>query len=242
MNLPPEPDNPDLIERMRAGMGRDRRAISSALLRYQGFGGMPADKDAASNWLGRRALVPSQERIFVTPGAHPALLGIFNVLAKPGDTVLSEEFTYPGIRAIAAQLGSIWSDCRWIDDGIDAGCAQRRLRDVRAEGDLSQPHPAEPDHADDPATRGGARSPRSRGASRLPIVEDDAYGFIPAHGPPPFAALAPELTWHVAGLAKCIGAGCAPPMSSCPMRGGLALRGGAARRHASWRRRSPARW
>jgi DNA-binding transcriptional MocR family regulator len=42
---------------------------------------------------------------------------------------------------------------------------------------------------------------------KMPIVEDDAYGFIPAHGPPPLAAFAPELTWHVAGLAKCIGAG-----------------------------------
>jgi DNA-binding transcriptional MocR family regulator len=41
----------------------------------------------------------------------------------------------------------------------------------------------------------------------LPIVEDDAYGFIPPHGPAPFAAIAPDLTWHIAGLAKCIGAG-----------------------------------
>jgi DNA-binding transcriptional MocR family regulator len=41
----------------------------------------------------------------------------------------------------------------------------------------------------------------------LPIIEDDAYGFIPSHGEAPFAALAPELTWHVAGLAKCLGAG-----------------------------------
>ena len=28
-----------------------------------------------------------------------------------------------------------------------------------------------------------------------------------AHGHAPFAAIAPDLTWHVAGLAKCIGAG-----------------------------------
>src|SRR5258705_7488359 len=41
----------------------------------------------------------------------------------------------------------------------------------------------------------------------VPIIEDDPYGFLPTHGPPPFAALAPDLTWHVAGLAKCLGAG-----------------------------------
>jgi len=39
------------------------------------------------------------------------------------------------------------------------------------------------------------------------IVEDDPYGFLPADGPAPFAALAPDITWHVAGLAKCLGAG-----------------------------------
>jgi DNA-binding transcriptional MocR family regulator len=44
---------------------------------------------------------------------------------------------------------------------------------------------------------------------KLPIVEDDAYGFIPqrGRGHARFAAIAPDLTWHVAGLAKCIGAG-----------------------------------
>jgi DNA-binding transcriptional MocR family regulator len=41
----------------------------------------------------------------------------------------------------------------------------------------------------------------------VPIVEDDPYGFLPIDGPQPFGLLAPELTWHVAGLAKCLGAG-----------------------------------
>src|SRR5207245_6267332 len=84
MNLPPEPSDPDLIDRMQAGVEYVSRDIV-ALLRYQGFGGTQADKDAASSWLGRRALVPAQERIFVSPGAHPALLGILTILAKPQD-------------------------------------------------------------------------------------------------------------------------------------------------------------
>ena len=41
----------------------------------------------------------------------------------------------------------------------------------------------------------------------LPIIEDDAYGFIPTGGVHPIASIAPDLTWHIAGLAKCIGAG-----------------------------------
>ena len=64
-----------------------------------------------------------------------------------------------------------------------------------------------------PESRSGAlsESPQAVAAcarrSGVPIIEDDAYGFIPLKGPPPFAAIAPDLTWHIAGLAKCIGAG-----------------------------------
>ena len=35
-------------------------------------------------------------------------------------------------------------------------------------------------------------------AARIPVIEDDAYGFLPQHGPPPFAAMAADITWHVA--------------------------------------------
>src|SRR5271156_6674451 len=98
MNLPPEPNDPALIERMQTGVQEVSRDIV-ALLRYQGFGGSPADKDAASSWLGRRSLVPAQERIFVTPGAHSAILGAFSTLAAQGETILCEAITYPGAGA-----------------------------------------------------------------------------------------------------------------------------------------------
>ena len=76
MNLPPEPDDPELLDRMQDGLealGRDL----VYLMRYQGFGGVQADKDAASKWLERRDLAPPQDRLFIAPGAHPALAGNF---------------------------------------------------------------------------------------------------------------------------------------------------------------------
>ena len=39
------------------------------------------------------------------------------------------------------------------------------------------------------------------------IIEDDAYARICPTPPPSFAELAPEITYYVAGLAKCLGAG-----------------------------------
>jgi DNA-binding transcriptional MocR family regulator len=205
MNLPPEPDDPELIERMQAGVEYVSRDIVS-LLRYQGFGGTQADKDAASSWLGRRALVPAQERIFVSPGAHPALLGILSILAKQGDVVLCEALTYPGIRSIAAQLGikliGLSMDAEGVEvDALADACKKARPKAIYLNPTLQNPTTIT---ISDQRRRDIAAVARR---FNLPIVEDDAYGFIPAHGHAPFAAIAPDLTWHVAGLAKCIGAG-----------------------------------
>ncbi len=205
MNLPPEPDDPDLIERMRGGWAEVGRDLL-ALMRYQRFGGAPADKDAASNWLGRRALVPTQERIFVTPGAHAALMGIFSVLARPGDTVLSEAITYPGARSIAAQLGLNLIGLPMDRDGVEPEALNEACQKLRPKALYLNPTLQNPTTLTVPPARRTeiAAICRHHGVA---IVEDDAYGFIPPHGPPPFAALAPDMTWHVAGLAKCIGAG-----------------------------------
>jgi DNA-binding transcriptional MocR family regulator len=205
MNLPPEPDDPELIERMQAGVEFVSRDLVS-LLRYQGFGGTQADKDAASSWLGRRALVPAQERIFISPGAHPALLGILTILAKPGDAVLCEAITYPGIRSIAAQLGltliGLPMDAEGIEvDALVEACKKTRPKALYLNPTLQNPTTLT---ISDQRRRDIADTARH---FKLPIVEDDAYGFIPPHGHAPFAAIAPDLTWHVAGLAKCIGAG-----------------------------------
>ncbi|ODN69968.1 PLP-dependent aminotransferase family protein [Methylobrevis pamukkalensis] len=205
MNLPPEPEDPELLDRMQEGFDAVGRDLV-ALLRYQGFGGSREAKDAASNWLSRRALVPSNERLFVTPGAHPALLGILCTLARPGDTILSEAITYPGIRSLAAQIGLTLIGIPEDEEGID----------VAALCELCQRHKPKALYLNptfnNPTTRTVTERRRIEivAAARrcgLPIIEDDAYGFVPTHGPAPFAAIAPDLTWHVAGLAKCIGAG-----------------------------------
>jgi DNA-binding transcriptional MocR family regulator len=207
MNLPPEPDDPELIERMQAGADYVMRDIVS-LLRYQGFGGTQADKDAASSWLGRRALVPAQERVFISPGAHPALLGILTILAKPADTVLCEAITYPGIRSIAAQLGINLVGLPMDGDGIEPQALTDACKKLKPKAIYLNPTLQNPTTLTIPDARRREIVAIVR-RFQIPIIEDDAYGFIPehGHGHSPFAAIAPDLTWHVAGLAKCVGAG-----------------------------------
>lgn len=205
MNLPPEPDDPELLDRMQDGLeslGRDL----VYLMRYQGFGGVEADKDAAASWLRRRALAPQQDRLFIAPGAHPALLGILGLMAKAGDVVLSEALTYPGARSIAAQLGLKLVGLPMDEQGVDAEAFADACQRFNPKALYLNPTLLNPTtHTISQARRMAiAETARRFGVA---IVEDDPYGLLPTDGPPPFAALAPDITWHVSGLAKCLGAG-----------------------------------
>ena len=205
MNMPPEPEDPELLQRMRAGFASVAADLNS-LLRYQGFGGSPMDRDAAASWLGRRALVPSQERIFLAPGAHGAMVGIFSLLARAGDNVLCEAITYPGVRSICAQLGLQLIGVDMDGDGVIPEALEEAVRRHAPKAIYLNPTLQNPMTITIPERRRAAICSLAR-RLQIPIVEDDAYGFIPTHGPPPLAAIAPDICWHIAGLAKCIGAG-----------------------------------
>lgn len=205
MNLPPEPDEPDLILKMERGFTAIGQGIVD-LLRYQSFGGWPEAKQAASGWLERRGILPSEERLFITAGAHAALFSIFSVLAKPGDVVLAEMITYPGARSIAAQLGIKLNGVRMDEQGIDPDALADACKKWRPKALYLNPTLQNPTTITIPKIR---RQAIANVAQRfgLPIIEDDAYGFIPDYAPVPFAALLPDLTWYIAGLSKSIGAG-----------------------------------
>lgn len=205
MNLPPEPQDPALLSRMENGLQMVSANLID-LLRYQSSTGGQSDKEAASTWLSLRGLVPSLDRIAVTPGAHPTILAILMSLAKPGDTVLCEDVTYAGVRGICARLGLHLIGLPGNADGIDTDALDLAIRTHRPKALYLNPT------LNNPTTRTISLDRRQQiadviSAHRLPLIEDDAYGFIPPHPPAPLASFAPDLVWHIGGLAKCIGAG-----------------------------------
>ena len=205
MNLPPEPQDPELLGRMREGL----TAVSHdlvGLLRYQSTTGGVVDKEAASSWLSVRGMAPSLERVAITPGAHPTMLAILMLLTRPGDVILSEAVTYAGVRGIAGRLGLSMVGV----EGDAEGVSPDALRDAAAEhgAKVLYLNPT----LNNPTTRTISVRRRHEIAAAmeeadLTLIEDDAYGFIPAHAPPALATMAPNRVWHVGGLAKCLGAG-----------------------------------
>ncbi|MCW5623371.1 MAG: PLP-dependent aminotransferase family protein [Burkholderiales bacterium] len=207
MNLPPEPRDVDLLERMREGLVHLHVGMDPyALLRYQEFGGAVADREAGSRWLAARLPGLTADRVLVCPGVQSVLLALLSTLARPGDVVCCEALTYPGTKGIATQLGIRLEPLAVDADGIDPDAFETACREHAPKALYLNPTLLNPTTATLSRLRRDAVVAIAR-RHNVPIVEDDAYGLLPTQSPPPLASLAPELTFYVTGMAKHVGAG-----------------------------------
>lgn len=205
MNLPPEPDDPILLAAMRVGL-ETVGANLVPLLRYQSSTGSELDRAAALSWLSTRGMVPNLDRLAITPGAHATMVAVLQILAAPGDTILCEAVTYPGLRSIAARLGLTLIGLPMDASGVLPEALVQAIHRHQPKALYLNPTLHNPTTQTIPAARRMELAEIVQ-RHRLPLIEDDAYGFVQPNAPAPFATLVPALTWHIAGLAKCIGAG-----------------------------------
>lgn len=147
-----------------------------------------------------------RERLLVTAGAQCALLAVLSTLAPPGSVICCEELTYPGLRALAGQLGLRLVGLPMDGEGSDAvtfaaACAQYAPKALYCNPTVLNPTTV---------TMSVQRREALVEAARfhgVAIIEDDAYGFLPRSGPPTLGSIGPDITFYIAGLAKCVGAG-----------------------------------
>lgn len=206
MNMPPEPRDRALLQRLREGFASLAEVDPYTMLRYQEFGGMAEDREAGAHWLSRHVPGLDGGRVLVCPGAQGALLALFTLLARAGDSIACEAVTYPGIKGLAAQLGIRLAGLPADDEGIDpeafgALCAADPPKALYLNPTFNNPTTAVLS-----AERREAVAEIARRYS-VPIVEDDPYACLPRQRLVSLAALAPELTFHVTGFSKCLGAG-----------------------------------
>jgi DNA-binding transcriptional MocR family regulator len=205
MNMPPEPSDQQLWQRLESGWCELAPRLGE-LLRYEDFGGSQPARDAGVRWLARVGVDAQADRLLVCPGAQSALGACFSLLAKPGDVALCEEITYPGARALAAQLGvrliGLPADAEGISsEALARACAEHHPKLLYSNPTLQNPTTQ---------TISAARRRELVAVARkyaVMIVEDDAYGVLPSSVQQPLAALAPEQTYYVSGFAKCLGPG-----------------------------------
>lgn len=216
MNLPPEPQDAALLERMRDSASRVMADTDPwDLLRYQDFGGTGRDKEAGMQWLRRRVPDCSLDRILVCPGIHSVLTALFSQLARPGELICVEALTYPGVKAIATQLGIQLHALPLDEEGPMGESFEHACKTLKPKALYCNPT------LNNPTTATVSRARREALADialryAIPIIEDDAYAMLPRQVPPAIATMAPDLTYYITGFSKTLGAGlrnayvCAP--------------------------------
>ena len=88
------------LKRALEELSTDPQALRQ-VLSYQPETGLRRHREAGAKWLRRFGTGGSWNRLMITHGAQHGLACILRTLARPGDAILTETLTYPGLQALA---------------------------------------------------------------------------------------------------------------------------------------------
>jgi DNA-binding transcriptional MocR family regulator len=203
MNVPPQPLEAALDARIeRALAAIHARTGLSSHLNYQEAGGSEADRRLVGAWLRPRLGSVEAERILIYPGSQVAIFNILLDCAKPGEVVLTEALTFPGMKAAAERLGVRLVGVAMDGQGVLPEALAKAIKAHRPKAVYLTPTM----HNPTTATMGKARRRdicEVLRRSKVMLIEDDAYGALDP-SQPLLAAQIPEQTFLAVSLSKCL--------------------------------------
>jgi len=175
------------------------------LLDYAPHAGHAPHREAGAAWLSRFGVKATPAQVLVCSGGQHAMDVALGALTRPGDTVLCEALTYPGLKVLAHRLhvrlhGVAMDEHGLVPDALDAACR------TGAKVLFVLPNLQNPTGCVMPEERRRRIAAVAR-AHGLTVIEDDAYGLLLDARPPPLRALLPESCWFIAGVSKLLAPG-----------------------------------
>ncbi len=227
LNTPPESGAGPLIAAAMAKVAASGEVAT--LLDYLPHAGVPAHRAAMAAWLaedlGRP--FPAAGIVLCNGAQHGIALALMAALA-PGDTVLVEAVTYPGIAGIAARFGHRLHGVALDAEGLVPAALDEAFAATGARALYCMPTLQTPTGAVMSAARREAIVAVLRRHDAW-AIEDDVYAFLAPAAGPALATLAPERVAYVGSLAKCLAPGLRVGVLAAPeaLRGRVntALRG-----------------
>jgi DNA-binding transcriptional MocR family regulator len=204
MNTPPPPDGVDFGDLLRQGLSQVMMGADAGLLMtYHLGGGSDSDRKAGARWLEPMFGPLDSRQVVVCPGAQAAIAALILALTRPGDAILAEPASYPGLRTAATQFGrriiAVEADGQgMVPESLEQACRQHRPGLVYLNPTLQNPTAI--------TMAQGRRKELASVARRcqVRIVEDDPYWLLADAPPPPIATLAPEQVCYISTLSKCL--------------------------------------
>lgn len=204
MNTPPPPEGVDFDDMLKQGLSQVlMRADTELLMTYHLGGGSDSDRKAGAKWLEPMFGALDSRQVVVCPGAQAAIAALILALTAPGDVILAEPASYPGLRSAATQFGrriiAVDADQHgMVPEALEQACRQHQPGLVYLNPTLQNPTAI---------TMGERRRQELACIARrcnVRIVEDDPYWLLADAPPPPIATLAPEQVYYISTLSKCL--------------------------------------
>ena len=181
-------------------------ASAGALLNYQSNGGNRTHREAGARLLAQFGVRVDPDRVLITAGAQHAIMVALGALTEPGDTVLTESLTWPGLRRLGDFLrfrvqGLPMDKDGILPDAFEAACRGRNIKALYCVTNLQNPTSIV---VPELRRRELAEVARRYGVK---IVEDDVYGFLVPNAPQPMVNFAPELGVFCSSVSKSMAPG-----------------------------------
>ncbi len=177
-----------------------KRENLSILLRGSADPGVGIHEETASAWLNARGWKSSPDEICICAGGQNGLQAALAAIAHPGDIILAESLTYPGMKAMARtlhlRLRGISMDAHGIQpEAFEEACRSHPVRVLLCNPNL---HPATV-----------ATLPQDRREELIEIAErnnvlilEHHHDFLVPNQPLPLSNIAPDRVISLAGMVK----------------------------------------
>lgn len=143
----------------------------------------------------------------ICSGAQHGLLTALAATCGGGDAIaLTEPLIYPGVKDTARALGLRLEPVAVDGDGLIPEALDEACRRLRPGAIVLTAANQNPSLTTMPLARREAIAEIAL-RRRVPIVEDDVYGWLAPNRLPSFPSLCPDLCWYVMSLSKCVAAG-----------------------------------
>ncbi|ABD87574.1 transcriptional regulator, GntR family [Rhodopseudomonas palustris BisB18] len=176
------------------------------LLQYGPELGLNRHRAAGARWLSNHHSDANAEQIVCVNGGQHGLFCVLMALLERGDTLVSEQFTYPGLISACRILGINLVGLKMDDEGLipkslDAVCRTATVRALFCTPTLQNPTTAVL------GLERRAEIARLCRAHNLLVIEDDAHGVLVKDRHPHIGHFVPERSILISSLSKAIAAG-----------------------------------
>ncbi len=173
---------------------------------YTPEAGMPRYRRAGADWLSVNGFEAKPDQVLCVNGGQHGLLCILMALLRPGDTLVTERLTYPGLIAAARflgirLLGACMDEQGLLPESLEEICRMNRVSVLYCTPTIQNPTT-------------GVMSAERRDkiaaicrSNNVLIVEDEALGVLVVDRPPHLCQFAPERGVLLSSLSKVVAAG-----------------------------------